>query len=328
MYVKAYLIYINMRNIFFAITKQRLLTAAVSVTTLISSCSGQGQVVFKVQDNPNTLLWEISGNGLRHPSFLFGTFHLMCKDEIAFSPQLLQALKLADKLYLELDMDDPAMLFGAMKYMNMQNGKQLRDFYTSEEFERLQNYFKENLHTPLAMFQKAKPYFLVALLYPQMLQCSPPASIEEALVQKARENKIEVKGLETVEQQAAVFDSIPYDWQAKELLKNIDSMQEYQHEFETMLGQYRNQDLAELEGMASKSEFGGDNYADLLINDRNKNWVEQLDTLMKSQSLLVAVGAGHLVGKQGLISLLKQRGYTLQPLVNKVEPESKTALAH
>ena len=58
-------------------------------------------------------------------------------------------------------------------------------------------------------------------------------------------------------------------------------------------------------------------YEDLLLNDRNKKWVKELKEIMKNESVFVAVGAGHLTGKYGLISLLKKEGYTVEPLMNK-----------
>jgi hypothetical protein len=167
------------------------------------------------------------------------------------------------------------------------------------------------------ILQKAKPYFLVALLYPRMMNCSSPSGVEEALVKIAKEDKKEIQGLETMQFQASVFDSIPYKWQAQELLKNIDSFSVNKKEFETMLGFYKNQQMDSIKSMLGKSEFGSDKYDDLLLNNRNKKWVKKLNPIMKDESVFVAVGAGHLVGEFGLINLLKKQGYKVQPLENK-----------
>jgi uncharacterized protein YbaP (TraB family) len=141
--------------------------------------------------------------------------------------------------------------------------------------------------------------------------------VEEELMKIAKESKKEIKGLETMQFQASVFDSIPYEWQAKELLKSIDSFSVYKDEFDKMLAMYKNQQLDSMESMIDKSEFGADKYGDLLLTDRNKNWVKQLKTIMKNESVFVAVGAGHLLGNTGLINLLKKAGYKVEPLQNK-----------
>lgn len=293
-----------------------LIVIAVSCFCIVG-CHAQQERSFVTQKNPNSLLWEISGNGLKHPSFMFGTFHLMCADDIHFSGQLKEAVKQSDEIYMELDMDDPSILMGGMLYMNMKDGKKLADLYTPEEYKKLENYFNDSLNVPIMMLQRAKPYFLVALIYPKMMNCSSPAGVEEELLKIAKEDKKEIKGLETIQFQASVFDSIPYEWQAKELLKNIDSFSVYKKEFDDMLQLYENQQLDSMQNMVGASEFGSEKYDDLLLNNRNKKWVKELNDIMKNESVFVAVGAGHLTGEQGLISLLKKEGYKVEPLVNK-----------
>ncbi len=283
---------------------------------LFMGCKAQSNVSFDIKKDENTLLWRISGNNLQQPSFLFGTFHLLCKEDIHFSDALKKAIKSSDEIYMEMDLDDPSTMLSGMLYMNMKGDKKLQDLYTPEEYQRLENYFSDTLQMPMMMFQKAKPYFLVALLYPKMMECPTPAGVEEELMKIAKEDKKEIKGLETMQFQASVFDSIPYEWQAKELLKNIDSFSVYKNEFDQMLGFYKKQELDSMKNMITKSEFGSEKYEDLLLNNRNKNWIKQLKEIMKTESVFVAVGAGHLIGDFGLINLLRKEGYKVEPLEN------------
>jgi uncharacterized protein YbaP (TraB family) len=294
----------------------KCIIVSILISFGIAGCSAQKEHSFTRQKNNNTLLWKVSGHGLTRPSFLFGTFHLLCKDDIHFSDQLKDAVKESNEIYMELDMDDPSTLMSGMLYMNMKDGKKLSDLYTPAEYKKLQSYFSDSLGTPLMLFQRAKPYFLVALLYPKMMNCDAPAGVEEELLSIAKEDKKEIKGLETMQFQASVFDSIPYEWQAKELMNNIDSFSFYKKEFADMVNLYKSQQLDSMQTALSKSEFGSDEYQDLLLNDRNKKWVKELKDIMKAESVFVAVGAGHLTGEYGLINLLKKEGYTLEPLAN------------
>jgi uncharacterized protein YbaP (TraB family) len=294
----------------------KLFTTFTLLCIAIAGCKAQPDHSFAKQKNNNTLLWEVSGNGLKHSSFLFGTFHLLCEEDIHFSAQLKDAVKASNEIYMELDMDDPSTLLGGLLYLNMKDGKKLQDLYTPQDYKRLESYFADSLRTPMMMFQKAKPYFLVALLYPKMMNCSTPAGIEEELLKIAKEDKKEIKGLETMQFQASVFDSIPYDVQAKELLKNIDSFPVYKKQFEDLINLYKDQQLDSMQDMLAESEFGTDKYDDLLLNDRNKKWVKELNEIMKKESVFVAVGAGHLSGQYGLINLLKKEGYKVEPLEN------------
>ncbi len=300
-------------------------TSIMKSVIIICSCcifffgckSQSNKSLAKKNNDNNTLLWQVSGKYLKKPSYLFGTFHLLCKDDIKFSEQLKNSLRTADEVYMEMDMDDPSTMLSGLLYMNMKDGKKLKDLYTADEYKKVESYFSDSLGMPMMMFQSIKPYFLVAMLYPKMMNCKAASGVEEELITLAKENKKEIKGLETMQFQASVFDSIPYEWQAKELLKNIDSFSVYKKEFDTMIMEYKNQQLSAMEKLLAKSEFGSDKYEDILLTKRNINWVEQLKSIMKKESVFVAVGAGHLVGEKGLLNLLRKEGYTIEPLVNK-----------
>ncbi|MBL0359034.1 MAG: TraB/GumN family protein [Chitinophagaceae bacterium] len=294
------------------------ITIFLSCIVLFFSCKGQPKQSSLVSNTDNnSLLWEVSGNGLKQNSYLFGTFHLMCKGDIVISNQLKAAIGNAATVYMELDMDDPAVMMGGLLMMNMKNGKKLKDLYTEEEYNKLNKFFKDSLSTPLTFLQSIKPYFLVAMLYPKMMPCKTVSGVAEELMKVAKTQQKEINGLETMEFQASVFDSIPYEEQAKELIKSIDSLNIYAKYFDTMVNVYKSQQLAAMQNLFNKSEFGMEEHQDILLDNRNKNWVIQLKEIMKKQPVFVAVGAGHLVGEKGLIELLRNQGYTLRPLMNK-----------
>ena len=284
---------------------------------MASGCTAQPKPVFKVSSDNNTLLWQVTGKDLKKPSFLFGTFHLLCKNDINFSTQLKSAVQYADSIYMELDLDDPSTMMSGLLYLNMKNGKKLKDFYTPEEYKKIEDYFNDSLQMPMIMFQKAKPYFLMALLYPKMMKCKTFSGVDEEIMTLAKQNNKQIIGLETMEFQSSIFDSIPYELQAEELLKNIDSLDKYKNEFDTLMQAYKSQQLNAMEELMGKSEFAMEKYENLLVNYRNVNWVKQLKEIMKNKSAFVAVGAGHLLGEKGLINLLKVEGYVVEPMENK-----------
>lgn len=277
----------------------------------------QNAPALTTNSNNNTLLWEISGNGLTKASYLFGTFHLLCKDDINISDACKQAITQSDEVYLELDMDDPSTLMQGMMLMNMKNGKKLKDLYSADAYDRVVQYFKDSLKTSIGMFQGMKPFFLMALLYPKMMPCDDVSGIEQAVMSIAQEQNKEIKGLETMAMQASVFDSIPYEKQAAELLQSIDSMDKAKQYFAVMNKAYKDQQLNEIERLINDTEYGMQENQDVLLDKRNLAWVDQLKIIMKEKPVFVAVGAGHLVGERGLISLLRKDGYVLRPLENR-----------
>lgn len=296
----------------------RILFFLIACSFLLPSCKAQpARQALTGNKDDNTLLWEVSGNGLKKSSYLFGTFHLMCKGDILLSEQLKKAVANADAVYMELDMDDPAVVMGGLLMINMKGGKKLHDLYTEEEYKKVSSYFKDSLRMPITFLESTKPYFLIALLYPKMMPCKTVSGVEEELVRLAKQENKTINGLETMQFQASVFDSIPYEKQAQELLKSIDSMAAYSKYFDTMVQVYKNQQLSQMESLFSNSEFGMEEHQDILLDKRNENWVALLKGIMSKQPVFVAVGAGHLVGKNGLISLLKKKGYKVRPLLNK-----------
>lgn len=293
-------------------------TALIVAITSFFSCKAQTKpAALTTSKDDNTLLWEVSGGGLSKPSYLFGTFHLMCKNDINFSEQLKTAVSGADKMYMELDMDDPSVMMGGLLMMNMKNGKKLADLYSEADYNRVKMFFNDSLHMQMGFVEHMKPFMLVAMLYPKMMPCKTVSGVEEELMKLAKIQQKEIRGLETMEQQTAIFDSIPYEEQAKELLKSIDSLQDNRKYFDTMLRVYKSQRLKDIEAMFSKSEFGMQEHEDVLLYDRNRNWVTQLKDIMKKESVFVAVGAGHLVGEKGLVALLRKAGYKIRPILNK-----------
>jgi len=267
------------------------------------------------KDN-NSLLWEISGKDIKQPSYLLGTFHLMCKEDIDFSENLLKAFKSASSLYLEIDLDYPKNTFSALKYMYMKDGVTLRKLCDSLQYKKIQKFFSDSLHMNMAMIEKMKPAFSSSLVYPFMMPCKTTDGIEMELMQKSKEQQKETYGFETIEFQASVFDNISYKEQATALYHMIDSIETYKLNFMNMLSLYQSQRLDEIE-KSFDDEPGFEEQKDVLLTNRNKNWVSQLKNILPESNIFIAVGAGHLAGEKGLIQLLRNEGYTMKPVYNK-----------
>jgi uncharacterized protein YbaP (TraB family) len=154
------------------------------------------------------------------------------------------------------------------------------------------------------------------------LPCETTAMMEQVIMQEAKEYDKPIKGLESMGYQAGVLDSIPYKLQAEQLVSYIDNANKgdgEDKELNDMLNAYRRQDLKKLEEMLMKSDPSISNYTDILLYNRNENWVRKLKRLMPEKSLLIAVGAGHLPGKKGCISLLRNEGYKVTPVRNNLK---------
>ena len=266
----------------------------------------------------NTLLWQISGNGLKKPSYLFGTMHVLCADDAKLSEALKEVIRKTVKVYFEVDMDNLPEMMGAMKYMRMNDGIKISDLVTKEEYARLEDYLKKSkTPMPISMINRFKPYLVSSLLSEQSMNCEKKNGMEELIMKEASLNDKEIFGLETIQFQASLFDSIPYEKQAKDLIKYIDSAGTFDNTTQELVDVYLKQDLKKMDSLVKKSDPGMEEYMDLLLYNRNRRWVFQMPNIMMEGTLLFAVGAGHLTGDQGLINLLRKKGYKLTPVTNQ-----------
>ena len=159
-----------------------------------------------------------------------------------------------------------------------------------------------------------KPITLMSLLYTKALPCSSSESYEQTMVAMAKKQKKDLRGLEKIEDQMGVFDKIPDSVEAKMILDMIRQMPEQKKQFAQMVDAYNKEDLKSLSNAMSESpEWKG--FEDIMLSNRNKNWIPVMEGAMKESTTLFAVGAGHLYGKEGVIHLLRQAGYTVTPVV-------------
>jgi len=259
----------------------------------------------------NSLLWKISGNGLAKPSYLFGTIHITC--DATLDKNVLKALDETTQLYLELDMDDPNMMTEMMGGMAMKDGKKMSTLASPEDFKIADAFFKTNLGISLSMVDTYKPFMITAMLYTKMIDC-PVQSIEAELMKVSKAQNEEVYGLETVKEQMTVFDDIPYESQMKDLVRSAKSgLDKEKAEFKKMMDMYTAKDLNGL--MAFMNDVNNPMYSehnDVLLTDRNKNWIPKIEKTAKEKPTFFGVGAAHLAGDNGVITLLRKQGYKVE----------------
>jgi uncharacterized protein YbaP (TraB family) len=268
---------------------------------------------FSQAPTEKALLWKISGNNLQAPSYLYGTFHLLCPEDLVFDSTLTEALQGSKTLFLELDMTDQKVMMQAFKGSVMQDGKTLKDLYENDVYQVIHDSLKAMTSMPMMMLEKMKPALVVSAIYPSLLGCSV-GSPEMNLANLAKKNGTVVKGLESVEEQMAAFDAIPLTEQAEMLRSYLLEAGEAKKELIDMLMLYRAKDLMGMASMFENTEEGWGKYEEDLLIRRNKAWISRIAEQTKIEQTFFAVGAGHLGGEQGVISLLRKVGFTVEPV--------------
>lgn len=260
----------------------------------------------------SSLLWEISGNGIEKPSYLYGTIHMAC--EVNFPQKLINAMEGTEQLYLEIKLDDPNLQRDMMKGMQMKDGKKISSLVSKEEFEKLNAFFKSEIGMPLSMLEQTKPALLQSMLISLILECKTE-SAEMKLLQMYNERKQAVYGLETVQDQLDVFDKIAYEDQVKALVKMANSDLVHERKLlNNMMKFYELEDIESLLTSMDEDMYSPDQNV-FLLDNRNKKWVKPMANAMAAKSTLFAVGAAHLAGENGVIKLLRKAGYTVEPIL-------------
>jgi uncharacterized protein YbaP (TraB family) len=233
-----------------------------------------------------------------------------------------KAISDCDEVYFEVDLDNIFEMFGALDKMKMRNDTTLQELLSEEDYQKVKDYFEtKSTMLPFSMLETYKPMLAASTIDEGSMPCDNTAMMEQVIMALAKDQKKKIKGLETMAYQAGVLDSIPYKLQAEQLVAFIDKSnngEENDAEMNEMFDAYKMQDLQKLESLLISTDAGIAGFTDVLLYNRNKNWVEKLGSLLSKKSLMIAVGAGHLPGNKGVINLLREKGYTLTPVENKI----------
>lgn len=261
-----------------------------------------------------SLLWQISGNGLKQASYLFGTIHLIDQDRYFLGKNTLKKLQKSQELIMELDMENIDVLELA-KSSVLEKGTTVKNYMSDSDYTVLQKFMLDSIGITKYNFEngyaKFKPFYLEQLLFTRYMG-QRNESYEINLKKIAQDKNIPVSGLETYEEQLKFLDEIPLENQLKSLISTIKNYQAETQELEKLIQLYTRQDLP---GLSKAFEEEQDrNMLEKLLDRRNKNWIPQITEWIQEKACFFAVGAGHLGGEHGIIQLLRNQGYTVQPV--------------
>jgi uncharacterized protein YbaP (TraB family) len=267
-----------------------------------------------------SLLWEVTGNGLTKPSYVYGTIHIIGSDDFFLPKGTLSAIDQADELIFEIDMNEMTDITSQMSLLKdvfMKDDLSIKDLLSEADYKVVSDHF-EKMGLPLFFFEKMKPMFLTVFAStdfdPSGLQNGSMKSYEFEFFEMANKSSKPVSGLETIAFQMGIFDKIPYKDQATMLVESIKNSDVGGAQFAEMIRVYKAQDIDAMVSMISEDDSGMGEFEDILVDGRNKNWIPIMKEKMAAKQVFFAVGAGHLGGKNGVINLLKKEGYSLKPL--------------
>lgn len=276
------------------------------------------QLGFAQEIKEKALLWEITGNGIEQPSYLFGTIHIACQGDVNMRPEMEEAFAKTEQLMLEIDMTDPNLMTVMMQASLSKDGKSLTEKLGEDLAEKVDSLLQEKMNASLAMLDSMNPQALLAQMSLLGLDCPMDMGYDLLLVQEASRTGKKLKGLEAAEMQIELLLSQPDDEAIKAITYFVNNFEELQKQTSNLLNKYKEQDVQGLYDETSKSftdpEYSHGSLEEFLDN-RNINWIPVIEEQIKDTPSFIACGAAHLAGKNGVINLLKEKGYTLKPIL-------------
>lgn len=276
-----------------------------------------------------SLFWEVSGKG-KGKMYILGTHHLYPNEFVKKSEAIQKALQKSKVVVGEIVIENQmTMGLKMMKHMMMPDNS-LKKLLSKEDYELLQTYFDKNMKMSLSAMNKMKPIAVYQMLIAQKYMEATgkteqkavatgnalDASIDGYVQAEGKRLEKQLRGLEDVEDQAKIlFDGYSLERQAEmlmELVKNEKTGST--EEIKKMDEIYASQDIEALIEFTQKNMNAEE--TKMLLDDRNDKWIPQLEKMLSvKQTVFVAVGAGHLVGKSGVLTQLKAKGYTVKPIL-------------
>jgi len=274
------------------------------------------EIVSGEVDSPSkyadALLWRVTKNNNR-ASYIFGTIHVSDPKIVNLPKEVSLTLNNADIFVMEaLPVPDEVLKLSQMMFFS--DGSTLKDFIDDELFEKTASILR-NYEFPTEAVMTMKPWAAFLIMnYP----VGEGVPLDLQLLYKAQQNGAEVHGLESLSEQGDIFSTMDFDTQVKFLLDTICHYDIVKSDFEKMKSLYLKRDLKGLFIQSNQYSFSKEPiYKDLmkrLLIDRNYIMTERMQDILDEGNAFIAIGAMHLPGEEGVLSLLGKQGYKIHSI--------------
>lgn len=252
--------------------------------------------------------------------YLFGTVHMLRPDLEWRTDEIEAAFDSADKLVLEVDLHSEkgqqAVARDFLQRGLFGDGRTLSGQLSESDLEVVSAALEE-LGLPLAAVEPMEPWMVAVNLSAMALQkegFDPSAGIEQQLIAEAEEDGKTFGYLETAADQASIFDTLPMDVQKTYLYEASLTLDDTAEMLDLVVEEWADGDVTGLGILvANPDTAGGDGMYDALFLDRNSKWVPQIEAMLDEPgTVFVAVGAGHLAGPDSVVTMLRDKGHTVE----------------
>jgi uncharacterized protein YbaP (TraB family) len=257
----------------------------------------------------NSLLWEVSGNGLSKPSYLYGTIHMICSSDYFLTDKTKRAFESSEKLMLEINFSDPKEM-SQMQQLAM--GKEpLSKKLTPEQLTKLDDILIKTTGMAVKQVDSFTLLTVMSLISMKTFGCADLKFYEMEFIDQAKKRNIEIGGLESVKDQFVILEDA---YTNDEIIAMLD--ESVPEETAKLVSTYKAENIESLYNITTDERFTSKKTKKIILDERNLNWVKSMAELVKKQSVFFAVGSAHLGGEFGVINLLRKAGYKVKPILN------------
>lgn len=263
-----------------------------------------------------SFLWKIQSK--QGVIFVLGSIHYLKQENYPLKKSIQDAFDECQKLVLEIDPYDATPQRAqqiALETARYRDGTELQQHISSETYKLTQRRVRE---LGLEMLQMApfKPWFVAISLLSLKLQkmgFDPNYGLDRFLADQARGGGKTIRGLESLESQFGLFDELSSSEQDSMLRETVSELDVLNKSVDPLVQAWLSGDARAVENLLLTSMKEYSAVYQKVVIDRNRRWLADLIKMLEQgEKAMVVVGAAHLVGKDGLIELLKQRGYTVE----------------
>jgi uncharacterized protein YbaP (TraB family) len=291
--------------------------AALALAFLLGT-SPAIQVEPRAEPRERHFLWRVKSSSAT--VYLAGSIHLLKREHDPLPRAFEEAFGAASSVVFELDLGSAEPAAAASLILSRgsrRDGRTLRGILSPEEYEEIAAKSRAMGLEPRQL-DGLKPWLVALTLASARLKAlgfSAEHGMDRHFFGKARSQGKRVLALETVEEQVGFLDGLPEDVQIAYLMKTARELELVEKNFEALLRAWRRGDPAALESLLAPPLERYPVVRERLLSQRNLRWVEKIEGLLEGkETSLVVVGAGHLVGRGGLLELLERRGYAVEQL--------------
>lgn len=275
-------------------------------------------LLFSVDSLAQSSVWLATKNG--NTVYLGGTIHMLRADDYPLPPEFETAYAEADSLYFEIDIDqmnDPVAQLGMLQRLMYTDGRTLQTVLNNEAYSTLTDYVAK-FGMPMLMLQNMKPGMLMSTL--ELLEFQTrgftPDGVDMHFHHRAKADGKTIEAFETVDEQIGFIENMGEGEESEYVLLSLRDLEKIDDDIESMVSIWRNgeaDDLVELFVEDMEETIPGV-YQTLLL-DRNNKWMPTIEAMFNdSDTEFILVGVAHLVGEDGLVQHLRNRGYQVNQL--------------